>query len=204
MQISYLSYQISDELYPHYVTLKLTAVLVLTNRVLEVSWWTQALSPAPPAGRRSSSGSPGWRWRPRRWTPPPAPAALRPGPSTAPCGNNPRRNTPPFPGRSSLPRSGRCSSWPPKTSLRYRRPGSCYHHKAAKESPVFPAVTRNQLTRQPSTGDGLRVQFVGVLEPHQSFRRSGLVVVVGEVLPLDGEVGDKRWKKSNRKVATEK
>ncbi len=46
------------------------------------------------------------------------------------------------------------------------------------------------LTWQLSGGDGVGVQLVGVQQPHQSFGGSGLVVIVGEVLPLDGEVRD--------------
>ena len=46
------------------------------------------------------------------------------------------------------------------------------------------------LTWQLTRGDGVGVQLVGVLQPHQSFGGARLVVVVWEALPLDGEVGD--------------
>ena len=48
-------------------------------------------------------------------------------------------------------------------------------------------------TWQLPRGDDVGVQLVGVLQPHQGFGGSGLVVIVGEVLPLDGEVGDEHW-----------
>jgi hypothetical protein len=47
-----------------------------------------------------------------------------------------------------------------------------------------------RLTWQIPAGHDAGVQLVGVLQPHQSFGRTHLVVVVGEVLPLDGQVGD--------------
>lgn len=46
------------------------------------------------------------------------------------------------------------------------------------------------LTWQLSGGDGAGVQLVGVLQPHQSFGGADLIVISGEVLPLDGEVRD--------------
>ncbi|KAG7253293.1 LOW QUALITY PROTEIN: hypothetical protein CRUP_023340, partial [Coryphaenoides rupestris] len=36
-----------------------------------------------------------------------------------------------------------------------------------------------------SAGDDLGIQLVGVLQPHQRLGRAHLVVIVGEVLPLD-------------------
>lgn len=39
----------------------------------------------------------------------------------------------------------------------------------------------------------MRVQPVGVLKPHQGLGCPRLVVIIGEVLSLDGQVGDEPW-----------
>ena len=64
-------------------------------------------------------------------------------------------------------------------------------HRFKAPSLYLPAPS--PLTRQLSRGDGLRVQPVGVLQPHQGLGCPRLVVIIGEVLSLDGQVGDEPW-----------
>lgn len=48
------------------------------------------------------------------------------------------------------------------------------------------------LTWDPSSGDGVGVQLIGVQQPRQGLGCTTLVFVIGEVLPLDNEVREER------------
>lgn len=50
------------------------------------------------------------------------------------------------------------------------------------------------VTWQLPSGHGVGVQLVGVHQSGQSFCSSSLVLIVGEVLPLGGQVGNEHWK----------
>lgn len=47
-----------------------------------------------------------------------------------------------------------------------------------------------RVTWQLPSGHGISVQPVGVHQPEQSFGDASLVLIAGELLPLDGQVGN--------------
>lgn len=97
--------------------------VTVTDRAPAASWWTAAPSPAPPAGRPSSSGSPGWWRRPQYWMSLPGRADSGSEPSTAQCGSSLPPGTPPSQGRSSRPRSECSGVSQQRTSLSRKERG---------------------------------------------------------------------------------
>lgn len=49
------------------------------------------------------------------------------------------------------------------------------------------------VTWQLPSGHGVGIQLVGVHQSGQSFGSSSLILIVGEVLPLGGQVGNEHW-----------
>lgn len=64
---------------------------------------------------------------------------------------------------------------------------------AIKTNPLRYPGLEALLTWQLSSGECVGVQLVGVHQPHQSFSSTSLILIIGEKLPLDGEVRDEHW-----------